>query len=275
MICVLLVSSGGLLVLDLALQSSYGELSSQYGILQTHAAALQTEADNYLREIQEAHKNFASLLGTIEMRSPMTGDETKQFITLDDAAVKTLVSQVTGGWDGTDSDMWSDINDMTTWVTWQIGYSYDTYIPVISGSLESGLQISWGEDFWRFPNETIRDRHGDCEDEAILLTTMIRCYFKYCVGVMYPTYAMVLAGSSSAGHVAVVIPVAGGKIVILDPAGYFTTNWSKTESTADAMAEFFSHWSNGFDHVHFVFNDAAYQNFATLSDFISWINVQQ
>jgi hypothetical protein len=262
---VLLVSSGGLLIQDLALQSSYEQL-------QAYKHALQAQVDNYLRKIQQADENFASARAMVEMRSPLDEDETRRFITLDDAAAKALVGQITAGGDGTDSDVWSDIYLMTRWVIDHVSYSYDTYTPEISGSLESGLTVSWYDNFWRFPNETIRDGHGDCEDSAVLLTTMIRCYYKYYVGVMSPVYAMSVT-SPSLGHMAVVIPVAGGRIVILDPSAGSIVNWSQAQSTADAMATYFSNWSSqvSFDRVQFVFNDRTYKSFSTLSDFISWI----
>lgn len=45
------------------------------------------------------------------------------------------------------------------------------------------------EDFWNFPSETLRDMIGDCDDKAILLTSLLRRAFSlrqvYCtVGVM-------------------------------------------------------------------------------------------
>lgn len=111
---------------------------------------------------------------------------------------------------------------------------------------------------------------------------MIRCYFKYYVGTMYPAYAMEVAGSSSVGHMAVVIPVSAGMVVILDPAGryitgldLFLTMWLTPQPVASAMSSYFSHWRSGgynFDHVTEIFNESTFQEFNTLSEFISWIS---
>jgi hypothetical protein len=142
----------------------------------------------------------------------------------------------------------------------------------------------WVEDFWRFPNETLADKHGDCEDQAILLTSMIRCYFKYCVGTLYRAYAMCIGGpSETASHLAVVIPVAGGEIAILDPAGMyvtglelFLTRWVTARPVEEAINDYLRYWQNSgyaFTQVCYVFNEATYKSFNSLSEFISWISV--
>jgi prefoldin subunit 5 len=263
-----------------SLQSQYSSLQSSYNTLSSSYQTLQTERNGLATKIQTMNTNFQGLVELFNTRYGL-GERCKQFITLDDPSIRTLVSQVTGGWSGTDSDLWSDLSQLQTWVVLHVSYSYDTYTPVITGSLETGLNVQWRDDFWRFSTETTRDGHGDCEDMAILLTTMIRCYFKYCVGTLYPAYAMWIAGSSSS-HMAVVIPVSGNMIAILDPAGMyitglnlFVTNWLVPQSTASAMNAYFSYWSlsgRSYDHVVEVFNDSIYKTFSTLSEFISWIN---
>jgi len=252
--------------------TSYNTLSSSY-------SALQLERNSLIQRIATMNVNFANLLATIRLRT-FAGSNSTQFITPDDPAIKSLVFQITGGYAGTDSDFWSDIANLQGWVVLHIGYSYDTYTPMISGSLESGLSIGWREDFWRYPTETLDDRHGDCEDMAILLTTMIRCYFKHCVGTLYAAYAMSVRGPVTA-HMAVVIPVSGGKIVILDPAGRFVTGldlfltrWLTARPASDAMNDYFSYWRTGgitFTHVGKIFNENTYRTFSTLPEFLAWI----
>jgi len=264
-----------------SLQSQYSNLQSSYSTLSSNYQTLEAERDGLVTDIQTMNTNFGWLLGQFAIRAGL-GDTCRQFITLDDPRVKSLVFQITGGWSGSDSDFWADLSSMQTWVVQHITYSYDTYIPLVSGSLKFGLTIDWKDDFWRFPTETLDDGHGDCEDMAIFLTTMIRCYFKYDVGTMYNAYAMCVAGSSPVGHAAVVIPVQGGKIVILDPAGkyitgldLFLTQWLTAQPVASAMSSYFSYWRGGgysFDHVTEVFNEGTYRTFSTLSEFISWIS---
>jgi predicted nuclease with TOPRIM domain len=257
-----------------ALQSSYNKLSSDYNTLQSMWSEL-------VQRVSKMNANFDRLRNTIELRT-LPGSNATQFITLDDPTIRSLVYQITGGYDGTSSDLWNDISNLQGWVVQHISYSYDTYTPIITGSLEYGFNIDWREDFWRFPTETLKDTHGDCEDMAILLTTMIRSYFKYYVGTLYNAYAMSISGSGPTGHMAVVIPVSGGKIVILDPAGkyvtgleIFITRWLTPRSADEAMKDYFSYWAIGgysFDHVDFVFNERTYKTFSTLSEFIAWIS---
>jgi hypothetical protein len=262
-----------------SLQRQYSALTASYNTLSSSYTTLQSERNSLAQKITTMNTNFASLVATIELRT-LAGSNSTQFITIDDPTIRSLVYQVTGGYDGSNADFWNDLGNLQGWVVQHISYTYDTYTPVITGSLEYGLSVSWRNDFWRFPTETVNDGHGDCEDMAILLTTMVRSYFKYYVGTLYNAYAMELTGPGP-GHVAVVIPVAGGKIVILDPAGkfitgleLFVTRWIIARPAADAMNDYFSYWSAQgytFTRVYAVFNESVYRTFSTLSEFITWI----
>jgi hypothetical protein len=106
---------------------------------------------------------------------------------------------------------------------------------------------------------------------------MIRCYFKHYVGTLYAAYAMVLCGPGP-GHVAVVIPVSGGKVVILDPAGKYLTGldlflfrWLTPTPATTAINDYLSYWGGKLTGVSAVFNEDTYKEFNTLSEFISWI----
>jgi hypothetical protein len=77
---------------------------------------------------------------------------------------------------------------------------------------------------------------------------------------------MVLCGPGL-GHVAVVIPVSGGKVVILDPAGG-TRALTPTPATT-AINDYLRALT--LTGVSAVFNEDTYKEFNTLSEFISWI----
>jgi hypothetical protein len=250
-----------------------------------------------LSELEHLNETYRSLFDAISIRSPY-GEQCCRFITIDDPQLRSVVRSITGGWGGSDNDLWNDLEKLQGWVVQNIKYSYDTYSPSLSlGAryiyLSSGMYTVnyvdffslggsyWVEDFWRFPNETLADKHGDCEDQAILLTSMIRCYFKYCVGTLYRAYAMCIGGpSETVGHMAVVIPVAGGKIAILDPAGKYVTGldlflirWVTARPVEEAINDYLRYWQNSgsaFTQVYYVFNEATYKSFSSLSEFISW-----
>lgn len=52
--------------------------------------------------------------------------------------------------------------------------------------------VNQTRDFWNYPSETLRDREGDCDDSAILLTSMLRYKLSandvFCTIGTYATY---------------------------------------------------------------------------------------
>lgn len=58
------------------------------------------------------------------------------------------------------------------------------------------------KDFWKFPNETIDDGFGDCEDGAILLACLILAHNKF---IPYYELLVNVYETPSGGHVAVTL----------------------------------------------------------------------
>ncbi|MBO3798888.1 MAG: hypothetical protein QXU11_09475 [Thermoproteota archaeon] len=277
-----------------SLQYSYNRLQSDYVALQSSYSRVKTDREILLDALDSTNYSLQKLYDTLGVRSPYN-EECCRFITIDDPQVRSLVRSITNGWDGTNDDFWRDLSNLQGWVVQNIGYSYDTYSPSLTFVtrylyLSSGEYVLrypsvsyWRKDFWRFPNETLDDKHGDCEDQAILLLSMMRCYFKYCVGTLYSAYAMCISGpSETSSHVAVVVPAAGGKIAIFDPAGKYVTGlelflirWVTARPAEEAIKEYLRYWQSSgyaFTYVDCVFNEAIYKSFNSLSEFVSWIS---
>ena len=73
---------------------------------------------------------------------------------------------------------------------------------------------------WQFANETIKLKKGDCEDQAILLCSMIKCYNNELIS----THCKCLS-SFTANHFGVQIQWNKNTLVIFDPVGnYYTKN---------------------------------------------------
>ncbi|MEM3469725.1 MAG: transglutaminase-like domain-containing protein, partial [Thermoproteota archaeon] len=281
------------------LQSDYADLQEDYRILQSSYSDAVNDRQALLYLVEYLNETSQLLYSVISIRKPIA-EECCSYITIDDPQLRSMVQSITGGWAGTSDDLWDDLEKLQGWVVQNIKYSYDTYTPHLAyGTYHLRLSSKtynvthlslwrwggsyWQEDFWRFPNETLADRHGDCEDQAVLLTSMVRCYFKYCVGTLYNAYAMVIGGPGmDTSHAAVVIPVAGGKLMILDPAGkyvtgldLFITKWVTPRPVEEAVNDYLRYWQSSgyaFTRVDYVFNEATYKSFNSLSDFVSWIS---
>jgi hypothetical protein len=239
------------------LQNQYNELNSKYSSLN--------------QEVQNEEIWYASIRDEINHRLGF-GEDAQKFVTPDDSSVKNLVSQITGGWSDTSNwnEYWIDVKSMYDWVVNNIKYSYDSPLPVMPVQL--GGPLYWREDYWRYPSETISAKHGDCEDQAILLTSMIRCYG----GSKYAVWTIELTGTSSS-HLAVALPVLGGQLTILDPAGkFYTRNWFggiTSKDVRNAVNEWIQYWSSqiGNPKVNLIFSDAEYKSFSSTDEFINWV----
>jgi hypothetical protein len=157
-----------------------------------------------------------------------------------------------------------------------IDYSHDSPVPILPDST-SGL-LDWYSDYWRTPEETIEDETGDCEDMAILLTSLLRSYNKrtfavWCINIRSET-------PSTSGHVAVAFPVADGHIAILDPAGNYYTGISfgrlSSELVSTEINKWLLHWDDKIPNawIKAVFSDNMYKEFSSTSEFLEWFSNQ-
>jgi len=195
------------------------------------------------------------------------------FITSNDSSVQQVTNQITGGWSNQSdlNEYWTDIEALYNWVVDNIAYRSDGLFPLLPSSLSG--EVDYITEMWQFPNETLSLEKGDCEDMAILLCSMIRCYSQQhhaeCIWIT----------SADAGHAAVQIPVSGGKIVILDPAGNYYTSDILDNLVSKNIATEINNWLNywkpqmGNDvRVYRVFSDYMDQTFASTAEYISWMN---
>jgi hypothetical protein len=80
-------------------------------------------------------------------------------------------------------------------------------------------------------------------------------------------------------HIAVVIPGAGGRITILDPAGKYVTGldlflirWVTARPVEEAINDYLRYWQDSgsaFTQVYYVFNEAAYKSFSRFSGMLA------
>jgi hypothetical protein len=234
-----------------ALQELYRELQAKYAQYQTDYASLQELTDARL------------------MRNSLA-----RFITPADPAVMNITLEVTGelgkapeaGFD------WPDIKAIYDWVNNNIEYREDGLYPELPVNLADiatdGLKHT--DQMAQFPNETLSLRMGDCEDTAALLVSMLRAYQSIQVESIWIT-------GVNAGHVAVVIPIEGDKIVILDPVRDYVSHDTLGGIAANSISTEIYDWLNiwrptlGNDvHVYRIFSDYMDKYFESTEDYITW-----
>jgi hypothetical protein len=251
----------------LQLQGNYTELQNKYDALQ---AASRDEAYNALRDRFDAYvAAYRNLRMQVNLRA--FAWTMQPLITPSDPAVMSLVRNITGKVNVSDSTLnWNDINAMYNWVKDNIEYRADSLYPILPDN-PSGL-LQFKDLVVQLANETIQLRKGDCNDVAVLLCSMIRAYSPgFTVECIWIT-------SKTSGHVAVQIPVAGHKVVILDPIrGYYSRDLLGNIAFNEVSGEitsWLSIWrpSMGNDvYVYRVFSDYMDKTFDTTADYVAWM----
>lgn len=245
------------------LESDYNSLQSDFDSLQSEYGTLQSTYDSYV-------SSYDYLRTQINARTLQL--LVRDFITPEDSTVKNKVVQITGGWsDPSDwNECWDDMKKMYDWIVNNIEYRSDGLSPVLPTTPSGYLEYS--EEMWQFPSETLDLLQGDCEDMAILLTSMILSYNEG----KYRTECVMIEGSTD-GHAGVQMPVADDKLTILDPAGKYYTQTSGNIDNKDISTEINS-WLNywkpqmGNDvHVVRVFSDSLDKSFSSTSEYTSWM----
>jgi len=261
-----------------SLQNQYQTLSTEYNLLNTNYItlvnsynALKAERDQLYSEYTRFIDWYNTMRDQVNSRSIPSLENMTKYITPDDPAVISSMYSITGGWSnpGDWNEYWSDVYKLYKWVADNIMYSYDSPEPVLPGI---GGYLAWRDDFWRFPNETLRDGTGDCEDMANLLASLILAYN----GKRYYVWAIYIVFDNSA-HVAVALPVQGGMLTILDPAGhYYTSSYGSitARDVATELQKYFNYWASaGYPNgrVYAIYSYNIYKVFNSTQEFIQYV----
>jgi len=255
------------------LNATYNELNQNYTSLETEYANLNS-AYNTLNATHISYiLAYQKLLSEVNFFVLHPKEDDESFITPDDQAIIDKVQEITGGWsDPSDwSEYWIDVKAMYDWVVNNIKYRYDGPYPILP--LDPSSPMTLLEEMWQFPNQTLALGKGDCDDMAILLASMIYSYGsqKYFVECIWIT-----------AHLAVYIPVSGGNICILDPAGQYYTNsgpssYSITQKDISTEVNaWLDYWDSMYpEHsphvVYLVFSAYLYEYFGDTAAFINWL----
>jgi len=160
---------------------------------------------------------------------------------------------------GSSLDDWDNYQKIHQYITSNVKYVYDidfpyigyySYIDVNGVRYLTDFDVGTVDNYIQRPDFTLQYKQGDCDDQAALEYAMIRYYNKYMVGTDYNLYLAELEFTDGSGHVAVFMPVSGGNITILDPAGNYLTSTSSTitaKAAAPELESYNSYWlsSNG------------------------------
>lgn len=261
------------------LQAEYATLSSQYDMLSAGVdAGFASLSSDYVK-LQKDYNDLSTLISNNVYGTPGDAQMLNHLKTLT-LAVRGLNSTL---WDycneissfrrtlttgeilkmetpvrvavGSSTDAWSNYQKIHEYVTSNVKYVYDVDIPYISYYTYldvngvrylTDFDVETIANYVQTPEWTLTQKQGDCDDQAALEYAMLRYYNKYLTGTDYNLYLTELDFSDGSSHVAVFMPVAGGKLTILDPAGNYLTKTGSTIASKAAASEldtYNTHWS--------------------------------
>lgn len=210
------------------LQGKYSELNNRYRALELRYSALESK---YTQLVNIAASLNSSLLSLHEramelccvpytFRRTLTLSEVKKISTyVYEAGVRA-------------NDPASSIQKIYEWIKKKVSYAYDTVLilPYPSTCIEfdgrtycSYTAVELDQQI-QTPEFTASTGRGDCDDQAILAYAMIKYYFIFIHGRDYDLWIAEMEFSSNMKHLAVFLPVSGGKLTIIDPAGSYLTS---------------------------------------------------
>ena len=269
------------------LENAYLELSENYTRLRSDYEGLDKEYSDLESDYETLKKAYEGLLEAQEdlklwyerLRSKVNfrilanmGEECERYITPQDPLVVETVFKIVGRWaNQTDEDgVRRDFKKIFDWVRYDIVYSSDPvepWLPLIGG------EVNWTRDYWRFPNETITEKTGDCEDQALLLSSMLKAY----TGNSKPIWCIAWS-NETVGHLAVAILVDDEKLCIMDPAGGFYIHDDYGRLTGlpveEAVEKWLNYWNTPGAYVCLVFDEDERYGFDCTAEFIRWFKTR-
>lgn len=229
----------------------------------------QAQLDTAKNENTQMLDQYTNLRAQINLRFGW-GEDCEKYTTPDDPQVAAKAKEVAGSYAQDINEVWRDYQRLYEWVTKNIEYSYDSYVPLLPETL--GSDLKWNDEYWRMPAETLQDKHGDCEDMAALLASLMSSYNNK----QFRVWATVIKNEDQ-GHVAVTMPVKGNKLAVLDPAGNYYTgyqdDWLQSYDTSRAISDWLSRWAEDIPDAKIVsvFSYDFYKEFANTQEFIDWV----
>ena len=228
-----------------------------------------------LEDEQDLMNSYTNLREQINLRLGI-GQDSQRFITPDEPEISAKVQEIAG--DYSEETLWKGYASLFRWMIRDIKYSADSPIPLLPESINGTLD--WGRDFWRLPTETIRDGAGDCEDMALLLTSMLLNYNQR----NFPAWIIGVRSFDSIpkAHIAIIIPIADKQLAILDVAGRYHTPFTDLggfgcQDIPLAIAHWLNHLELYFEkglanaQIYMVFSEDFYQEFSNTQEFVDWI----
>lgn len=210
-----------------SLEASYEKLKSDYNALQYSYQRLRSNYEYVLQNYGRLSNKVSELVDSFQ--SYHIPEAFKRC--LNDEEVRKVASVVSSI--SNPNYSWETYERIYNYIVSNIKYARDIDMPCVTEVGRTFLDSNYyvvdftvgsTSDYAQPPSLTLKVKQGDCEDQAILAYAMIKYYYRYIYGREYSLYIAEVVFNDGSAHAAVILPVIGGKVCIIDPAGNYLTS---------------------------------------------------
>lgn len=217
-----------------SLQILYSSLSSEHSTLQSDYESLllnYEKVSGYFDDVADDFQSIIELLVSYHsipeaFRRVINNEELDK--------IASTVSSVTEE----STSNWYAYEQIYRHVAFKVEYAPDVEFPYIADyqketmngkEILTGFTVDTTMNYIQTPEFTLEHEQGDVEDQVIAAYAMLKYYERNIYGTEYPSYIADIEFSDGSSHLAIFLPVKGGRtrvtrLCILDPAGKYYTN---------------------------------------------------
>ena len=247
-----------------ALENDYDQLSTDHSSLVLSHSSLEAEHSSLMWNHSSLESRYADLaLYYKGLSENVTGlyDLLYSYSSVPEVFPRTLnedelqktaeaVFSATGG----STDRWSSYETIYDYIVSNVDYARDVDMPYPSTYRHidfdgfdyiTEFKVTTFRNYVQTPSLTLDIKQGDCDDQAVLAYAMVKYYMINIAESEYTLYIAFVEFSDGSAHLAIILPVEGSQLCIIDPAGkYLTSRWGSIASK-EALSElqsYSNHW---------------------------------
>ena len=231
------------------LLNEYSLITSQYSVLKSEHNFLKYHYNLATSPLSEL-SNDVGILNEMLNRYCKIPDAFKHVLNEEEVSkigptVTTITEDSEGVLDACD--------EIYKYVTNNIDYVHDIEFPYVINYHRTSINgteyitsFTMGStaNYIQTPGFTLEKEQGDCDDQTVLAYAMIKYYEREIYGTEHKLYIADMEFLRGSSHLAIFLPVQGGRVCILDLTGHFLTSQQGSITSKDAASELenYSDW---------------------------------
>jgi len=252
-----------------SLQILYSSLSSEHSTLQSNYESLSLNYEKVSGYFDDVADDFQEIIEMLVSYHSIP-EAFKRVINNEELEkIASTVSSVTEE----STNNWYAYEQIYRHVAFRVEYTPDVEFPYIADyrkvtmngkEIMTGFTVDTTMNYIQTPEFTLEHEQGDVEDQVIAAYAMLKYYENNIYETEYPSYIADIKFSDGFSHLAIFLPVKGGRtritrLCILDPAGQYYTNKYGSITQRDVPTELDTYaktWSKkAGDITHITFYD--------------------